>query len=277
VHVAEAAVWSLLGPPSLEVRREAGPRLGKVSRPNYIRHHRLAEHDACVSPNVGRVVLARQFCALAPVKQWLANNPVSSRYPEVLESIFQYHTFYINDLATTHQFFVLRPPRMLRHVQSLDLTLSAPSCEYSPFTTGHVVAGSNRRLYSVLRALHDLTCLHNLRISLNVCDRQFWVEVPEKGIATELSGLRVLKKFVVELPHQLPEAARTMRTEILEEEARFAIERRAHARYWALESSPFFVELISWHLRGTDGDKDCWISTETISCMRNPYAAAAAQ
>lgn len=195
---------------------------------------------------------------------------LSIRYLEVLESIFKYQTFLIGDPETAYRFLVLRPPPMMRHIQRLDLTLSAPLDEYTPFTEHGGITRCNRRLLMVLRALRELDCIHDLRISFNVRDRQFWIEVPERGIAAELHGLRVLKKYVVELPPELPEAARAMQAAAIEEPTPFALERRPEARYWAF-SSRSHVERLGWHVPEKDGVGDCWVSTDAALCLRNPY------
>ncbi|KAI0403796.1 hypothetical protein F4802DRAFT_570277 [Xylaria palmicola] len=249
-------------------------------------------------------------------------------HPEVMESFLERHKIVFNDVFSAHRFLV-RPGasrRLARHLRHLDLTLSVPFHELAPFlaigppdsdddgggaettttttTTTWPPAASSRgsRLGAVFAALAESpTCLHGLRVSLDVYDRGPWRKLPERALASHLARIPVRRgragevNYTVELPPALPIRTHYAGLQDLgdDDEARedggvgegegggegrlaavvapFHVTRRPPLRYW--QFNPGEVEHFTWETR--DGEREhqhCWIAlSKATRHISNPY------
>ncbi|KAI1848141.1 hypothetical protein JX266_005854 [Neoarthrinium moseri] len=194
-------------------------------------------------------------------------------YPEVQTAILEFHKFHINDLTSIHLFMVLRPPLMLSQVRHLDLTINVSYYEYSPFVKDdHTL--SNSRILAIQNVLHNLTCIHTLRISFDTCSRRVWREVPEKALLKRLDMLQVLREFTVELPPELSERNRSLPNQLVKG-GDFKIVRRPMWRYWAWPPLRGNVQRIEWLTSEQDGQEYGFrTEDQTIWCKKNPYAGS---
>lgn len=253
-----------LGKPALEMRGENGTRATEVGRP-----HRLHVHDACLQTHVGFhrsslvpiVMPAMRFGVLKLTCR-------SYRFPEVLESIFESHQFLFNDFFSAHRFFVYNPSPYIPHMRHLDLSLNLPFHEYAPFVAG----SSKSRVRELWKALGYISCLHTLRISLDIYDRGAWRKIPEQRVAEQLKDLKVLRKFTLELPPSLPIKAHIPNMENLDaqDEAPFTVVRRPPLRYW--QFTPGQVERFTWDTHTKGQQTHCFITlAREARNVPNPY------
>jgi hypothetical protein len=184
-----------------------------------------------------------------------------------MESIFDSVTFVFNDLSSAHKFLVLQPSPFTPHLRRLDLTFSLSSVEYSPFTHQHHESLKGSPLMAVEEALGTLICLHDLRITFDVWDRQCWRKLPEQSLVKELKKLRVLKKFIIELPPVLPTEVDCFESED-RAELPFEIQRAPPLRYGMFH--PPKVARFTWKT-SDKGNGIYWISAENIPYLPNPY------
>ncbi|KAM0814753.1 hypothetical protein AB5N19_00544 [Seiridium cardinale] len=179
---------------------------------------------------------------------WMSMLLVCKRmYPEVLISIFEYHTFYLNNLSTAYWLLVLHPPPLMQLIRHLDLTLGESSSEYSPFMEDRD-ATKGTRLSTILDVLSQFVCLHDLRLSFDVWDRQSWPTLQENDLLSDLKRIRVLKRFTVQLPPTLSKSDADIKLE-LPYESNFEVERRPKLRYWISPGIPPMaqrVQRIHW-------------------------------
>ncbi|KAI0131943.1 hypothetical protein BJ170DRAFT_591924 [Xylariales sp. AK1849] len=132
--------------------------------------------------------LQKDGCRSVDETSWVNLMLVCKRmYPEVMESIFQFHRFIFNDIPSAQKFFILRPSPFIAHLRHLDLTLSAPMLEYSPFVDEDEHKSSC--LLAISQVLANAIYLHDLRLSFDVWDRQFWTQIPEKVLLKEFGKL----------------------------------------------------------------------------------------
>ncbi|KAI0150751.1 hypothetical protein GGR57DRAFT_182092 [Xylariaceae sp. FL1272] len=227
-------------------------------------------------------------------------------YPEVMETFVESHKFIFNDLFAAYRFFVQPGSPHLRHIRELDLTLSVAFHELTPFLTigrpetdnhdnhdnhATVAVVQNSRLGAILGVVaKQITCLHNLRVSLDVYDRGPWRKLPERAVSAQLlEHIRVLRgkqgecNYTVELPAALPirthysgmqyidDAAVGEENESTRGQLPFRIIRRPALRYW--QFTPGEVEHFSWET--CDGEKQqqhCWIVlSKHARFISNPY------
>ncbi|KAI6087653.1 hypothetical protein F4821DRAFT_235579 [Hypoxylon rubiginosum] len=188
-------------------------------------------------------------------------------FPEVVESIFESHQFLFNDFFSAHRFFVYSPSPYASHIRHLDLTLSLPFHEYTPF----IVDQPKSRVRELWEALGNISCLHDLRVSLDIYDRGPWRKIPECGVTEQLSDLRVLRDFTVELPPALPIKTQLPNMQnIDEEDATFKVVRRPSLRYW--QFCPGEVERFTWETHAKGEQSHCYINLiREPSFVRNPY------
>ncbi|KAI1775849.1 hypothetical protein F4818DRAFT_415141 [Hypoxylon cercidicola] len=188
-------------------------------------------------------------------------------FPEVLESILESHQFIFNDFFSAHRFFVYSPSPHASHIRHLDLTLNLPFHQYTPF----IVDQPKSRVRELLEALGDISCLHSLRVSLDIYDRGPWRKIPECGVTAQLKDLRVLKDFTVELPPSLPIKTQLPNMQNIDaEETGFKVVRRPPLRYW--QFCPGEVERFKWETHTKGEQSHCYINLiREPSYIRNPY------
>ncbi|KAI1819397.1 hypothetical protein F4861DRAFT_543973 [Xylaria intraflava] len=199
-------------------------------------------------------------------------------HPEVMESFLESHKMIFNDVFSAHRFLVRHPTApLLRHIRNLDLTLSLP---FHGFTSliGHpdtdeltaTTAESSAQpaqaptdyLSAILAVVADkTTCLHSLRVSLDVYDRGPWREIPERALLPALTRMHVRRgkggqaNYTVELPPTLPIRAYYAGLQDLDDECGdlgeegsdvipFRVVRRSPLRYWQFH--PGEVEHFAW-------------------------------
>ncbi|KAI1171992.1 hypothetical protein F4777DRAFT_24985 [Nemania sp. FL0916] len=206
-------------------------------------------------------------------------------HPEVMESFIECHKLIFNDVFSAHRFLVQRPSssHLIRHVRDLDLTLSVPYHELVPFnvigrpeTEDNQDAAAKRisivmndvesgRLGAIFTALaNSPTCLHSLRIALDVYDRGPWRRIPEPALVSHLERIPVRRgrdgdvNYTVEFPPALPIQAYYAGLEDFEDDEvdesyecdgtrdalPFDVLRRPPLRYW--QFSPGEVEHFNW-------------------------------
>ncbi|RYO76130.1 hypothetical protein DL766_002748 [Monosporascus sp. MC13-8B] len=172
-------------------------------------------------------------------------------YPEVMQSIFESHQFHFNDLYSAHRFFVSHPPAFVSHIRHLDLTFDTSFADYAPFI---FETTSKRKNYitPIWKALEDMDCLQNLRVSFDVYDRGPWRTLPESNVTKGALDLRVVNNFAVELPASMPIYNMFFEKQELsgDDGMPFEIVRRPALRYW--EFHPHEVERFRWdtHAKG---------------------------
>ncbi|KAI1811694.1 hypothetical protein GGS20DRAFT_588280 [Poronia punctata] len=239
---------------------------------------------------------------------------------EVMQSFVQCHKLMFNDLYSAYRFLVQQDaPHLLHSIRHLDLTLSVPFHELIPFITsdgpgatekehdGSEAGNSqwqrktrNSQLGAVLNAVADrTTCLHSLRVSLDVYDRGPWRKVPESALAPYLERPRVRPSktgslnYTVELPAALPIRTHYAGMRDLEDSSSqvdekagetgsdrdqrprharaFDIVRRQPLRYW--QFNPGQVERFTWKTRsGSKERRHCWIVLNKGGrVIPNPY------
>ncbi|KAI1418876.1 hypothetical protein F5Y12DRAFT_383087 [Xylaria sp. FL1777] len=232
-------------------------------------------------------------------------------HPEVMESFLEYHKIIFNDIFSAHRFLV-RPgsSRLVRHIRKLDLTFSLSFHEFTPFITvtccpdtdehidvtekrASLARTKNNLLAAIFTAIADhTTCLHSLRVSLDVYDRGPWRKIPERALASHLERISVQKgkkgevNYTVELPPALPIRTNYTGLQELETESRgvgksdekrvapplpFNITRRPPLRYW--QFNPGEVEHFTWETcEGERRHQHCWIAlSKTTRLISNPY------
>ncbi|KAI0114399.1 hypothetical protein GGR51DRAFT_556257 [Nemania sp. FL0031] len=226
-------------------------------------------------------------------------------HPEVLESFIECHKMIFNDVFSAHRFLVRSSSsRFVHHLRNLDLTLSVPFHDLAPFLAiGHpdtddqgddavestsIASAKNSRLGAIFGALADSpTCLHSLRVSLDVYDRGPWRKIPERALALYLEQIRVRRgaegelNYTVELPPALPIRTHYAGLRELEDAAGesgekrivmpFNITRRSPLRYW--QFNPGEVEHFTWETHhGEKRHQHCWISlSKAPRSISNPY------
>jgi hypothetical protein len=233
-----------------------------------------------------------------------------------MQSFVECHKLMFNDLYSAYRFLIQQGTSYLvRSIRHLDLTLSVPFHELMPFVaiggpdTGNradkgamagcmrpVAKAHNSQLGAILHTLADgITCLHSLRVSLDVYDRGPWRKVPETALAPYLERLRVRKSktgelnYAVELPAALPIRTHYAGMQNLEDDddrhandrgdsrrgrvaARaFRVVRRRPLRYW--QFNPGEVEHFTWETRSGDKERRyCWIAlSKATTFISNPY------
>ncbi|KAI2605603.1 hypothetical protein GGR54DRAFT_440104 [Hypoxylon sp. NC1633] len=189
-------------------------------------------------------------------------------FPEVMESILESHQFLFNDFFSAHRFFVYNPSPYISHVRHLDLSLNLTFHEYAPF----IVDGPKSRIRELWEALGEISCLHSLRISLDIYDRGPWRKIPERPVTAQLKNLNVLRDFTLELPPTLPIKAHAPNMQNLdtEEETPFKIVRRPSLRYW--QFTPGEVERFTWETHTKGNQSHCFITlSREARYIPNPY------
>ncbi|KAI0442959.1 hypothetical protein F4803DRAFT_517424 [Xylaria telfairii] len=227
-------------------------------------------------------------------------------HPEVMESFMECHKMIFNDVFSAHR-FLLRPgsSHLIRHLRDLDLTLSAPFHELAPFMAigpsesdddddvaerSSFTRAKDSRLGAILATLAEYpTCLHSLRVSLDVYDRGPWRKIPERALALHLEQIPVRRgkkgevNYTVELPSALPIRTHYAGMEELEDGCTaatgggnsvampFEVTRRPPLRYW--QFSPGEVEHFTWETcRGEKRHQHCWIAlSKATRLISNPY------
>lgn len=166
-----------------------------------------------------------------------------TRYPEVLQSIFEYHTFMLSDLTSAHWFLEFKPPPLLQHVRHLEISLSPASYEFGPFFAGYFVGGETR-LTKIMHRLSKFTCLHELRISFDTWHRGFWVDIREQDLFSKLAELRVLRDFTVEFPAGYIKAPEGIPHGYCDRVSNLQVVRKPPIRYWVPPSVPPMVSRV---------------------------------
>ncbi|KAI0551313.1 hypothetical protein F4679DRAFT_539976 [Xylaria curta] len=227
-------------------------------------------------------------------------------HPEVMESFIECHKIIFNDLFSAHR-FLLRPgsSHPIRRLRNLELTLSVPFHELAPFMTigpsdtddnddvaesTTLMRAKSSRLGAILVALAEYpTCLHSLRISLDVYDRGPWRKIPERTLASHLARIPVRRSkkgevnYIVELPSALPirthyaslqeldDGCEASKGDKNREAMAFKVTRRPPLRYW--QFSPGEVEHFTWETcRGEKRHQHCWIAlSKATRFISNPY------
>ncbi|KAK8059811.1 hypothetical protein PG996_009741 [Apiospora saccharicola] len=186
-------------------------------------------------------------------------------YPEIMESIFESHTFLFNEMPAVYRFFVAAPSLFIGSIRSLDITLVLPYAEYRSYDH---IGGTQpaRQLEALRKALTKIT-FRDLRISLDVRDRQCWRKLPESGILNRFGKVNVLNKYIVELPALLPGQSEHHENFHVDEST-LQVRRRPPIRYWNF--NPRKVERLTWKV--AEGAKTtCWITSDTMGYIPNPY------
>ncbi|KAI1134728.1 hypothetical protein F5Y05DRAFT_198934 [Hypoxylon sp. FL0543] len=189
-------------------------------------------------------------------------------FPEVVESIFESHQFLFNDFFSAHRFFRYNPSPYISSIRHLDLSLNLPFHEYAPFISD----GAKSRVRELWEALGQITCLHSLRISLDVYDRGAWRKIPERGVTAQLKDIKVLGDFTLELPPSLPIKTHypNMQNLDAQEETPFQVVRRPPLRYW--QFNPGEVEKFTWNSHTKGQQTHCFITLEReATSIPNPY------
>ncbi|XDG09792.1 hypothetical protein ABKA04_009407 [Annulohypoxylon sp. FPYF3050] len=171
-------------------------------------------------------------------------------------------------LVCKRMFFVYKPSPYIPHMRHLDLSLNLPFHEYAPFVAG----SSKSRVRELWKALGYISCLHTLRISLDIYDRGAWRKIPEQRVAEQLKDLKVLRKFTLELPPSLPIKAHIPNMENLDaqDEAPFTVVRRPPLRYW--QFTPGQVERFTWDTHTKGQQTHCFITlAREARNVPNPY------
>jgi hypothetical protein len=225
-----------------------------------------------------------------------------------MQTFFEGHKFMFNDLFSAHRFLVRQgsSSHLIRHIRQLDLSLSVPFHELAPFLTigrtdtdqhddaesTSLAQAQNSRLGAILAAVAGrTTCLHHLRLSLDVYDRGPWRRLPESALAPLLERIHVRRgkkgevNYTVELPPALPIRTHYVSMQYLEDNAlregeaggektaamSFNVVRRPPLRYW--EFNPGDVEHFTWET--CDGERQqqhCWIAlSKAARFISNPY------
>ncbi|KAK7927650.1 hypothetical protein PG985_004648 [Apiospora marii] len=173
-------------------------------------------------------------------------------YLEIMESIFESHTFLFNEMPAAYRFFVAVPSPFLNSIRSLDITLVLPYAEYRSYSS---TGGSQPATH--LKALQEAMtkiAFRDLRISLDVRDRQCWRKLPESGILNGFGKVKVLNKYVHE---NFDVDSSTLR-----------VHRRPLIRYWNF--NPRKVERLIWKV-AEGGKRPCWITSDTMGYIPNPW------
>ncbi|KAI1206049.1 uncharacterized protein F4807DRAFT_243707 [Annulohypoxylon truncatum] len=189
-------------------------------------------------------------------------------FPEVVESIFESHQFLFNDFFSAHRFFVYNPSPYIPYMRHLDLSLNLPFHEYAPF----VIDAPKSRVRELWKALERISCLHTLRISLDIYDRGAWRKIPERGVTEQLRNLKVLKDFTLELPPSLPIKADIPNMHNLDAQGEepFTVVRRPPLRYW--QFTPGQVERFTWDTHTKGQQSHCFITlAREARNVPNPY------
>ncbi|KAI1474874.1 hypothetical protein F4774DRAFT_398980 [Daldinia eschscholtzii] len=189
-------------------------------------------------------------------------------FPEVMESILESHQFIFNDFFSAHRFFTYNPSPYITSIRHLDLSLSLPFYEYAPF----IVDRPRSRVRELWEALERISCLHSLRVSLDIYDHGPWRKIPERGVTAQLRDLEVLGNFTVELPPSLPIKTHTPNMQDLDsqEELPFKVVRRPPLRYW--QFTPGDVERFGWKTHKKGQQNHCFITLDrTVRRIPNPY------
>lgn len=185
-----------------------------------------------------------------------------------MASIFESHTFLFNDISSAHHFFVVKSSSFLGSIRSLDISLVLPYVEYRSYSH----AGGPQpatRLDAIQEALARIT-FRDLRISLDVQDRQCWRQIPEAVILNSLGEVRVLNRGIVELPALFP-GSRDQHWELNGGNGKFQVQRRSLIRYWNF--NPRKIERLTWNAaKGTD--TSCWIASDSMGYIPNPWSDA---
>ncbi|KAK8105788.1 hypothetical protein PG999_009147 [Apiospora kogelbergensis] len=226
---------------------------GRLRRLKCVKHHSDDDEDAIQkamdvvyeSQSPGMVTHAqlrlwrRRLASTWGCRHW--------RYPEIMASIFESHTFLFNDISSAHHFFVVKSSSFLGSIRSLDISLVLPYVEYRSYSH----AGGPQpatRLDAIQEALARIT-FRDLRISLDVQDRQCWRQIPEAVILNSLGEVRVLNRGIVELPALFP---------------------GSRDQHWELNGGN---ERLTWNAaKGTD--TSCWIASDSMGYIPNPWSDA---
>ncbi|KAI4603554.1 hypothetical protein KJ359_003370 [Pestalotiopsis sp. 9143b] len=166
-----------------------------------------------------------------------------ARYPEVLQSILEYHTFMLSDITSAHWFLDFKPPPLLQHVRHLEISLSPASYEFGPFFAGYRVDGETR-LTRIMDRMCKFTCLHELRISFDTWHRGFWVDIREQDLFSQLAELRVLRDFTVEFPAGFIKAPEGLPHGHCDRVSKLEVVRKPPLRYWVSPSVPPMVSRV---------------------------------
>ncbi|KAK8090647.1 hypothetical protein PG994_000152 [Apiospora phragmitis] len=190
----------------------------------------------------------------------------SQSYPEIMESIFESHTFLFNDMSSAYHFFVAAPSPFIGCIRSLDVSLVLPYAEYRSYNHESGTQLPATQLEALQKSLAKLT-FRDLRISLDVLDRQGWRKVPEKGISQSFGKVKVLNEYIMELPALFP--GENEQHENLDMDSfTIHIRRRPPIRYWNF--IPRMVECLTWKVaEGTEAA--CWVTSDTMGYILNPY------
>ncbi|RYP04582.1 hypothetical protein DL765_010138 [Monosporascus sp. GIB2] len=192
-------------------------------------------------------------------------------YPEVMQSIFESHQFHFNDLYSAYRFFVSHPPAFVSHMRHLDLTFDMSFADYAPFIF-ETASKRKNHITPIWKALGDMNCLQNLRVSFDVYDRGPWRTLPESNVTKGVLDLRVVNNFTVELPASMPIYNMLFEKQELSGDGGvpFEIVRRPALRYW--EFHPHEVERFRWDTHAKGNLKVCWVTLLNSSRrIPNPY------
>lgn len=196
---------------------------------------------------------------------------LNTRFPEVMESIFESHHFHFNDLYSTYRFLVSHPPAFVSHIRHLDLTLNMTFADYAPFFF-ETTTKKKDYVRPIWNALANLKCLHNMRISLDIYDRGPWRTLPEDQVIKGLLNLQVANDFTVELPPSMPiyNIIFQKQEPTEDDDLPFRIVRRPALRYW--EFHPHEVERFRWDTHQKGNLKICWVTLlKSSRRIPNPY------
>ncbi|KAI2468489.1 hypothetical protein F4781DRAFT_432315 [Annulohypoxylon bovei var. microspora] len=208
------------------------------------------------------------FMSMMLVCKRMQVRPRILSFPEVIESIFESNQFLFNDFFSAHRFFVYNPSPYIPHMRHVDLSLNLPFHDYAPFITN----APKSRIRELWEALDRISCLHTLRISLDIYDRGAWRKIPEQGVTEQLKELKVLRDFTVELPPSLPIKAHIPNMQNLDaqEKAPFRVVRRPPLRYW--QFNPGEIERFKWETHEKGQQNHCFITlAREARNVPNPY------
>lgn len=168
-------------------------------------------------------------------------------------------------MPAVYRFLVSVPSPLIGSIRSLDITLVLPYAEYRPYNS---IDGSQpaTQLEALQKTLTEIT-FRDLRITLDVRDRQCWRKLPESGILTGLGKVKVLNKYIVELPALLP-GQNEQHDDFLADHSTLRIHRRPPIRYWNF--NPRKVERLTWKV-AEGAQTACWISSDTMEYIPNPW------
>lgn len=193
-----------------------------------------------------------------------------------MQSFFEYYTFMLNDLYSAYKFLSYTPSPFVTHIRNLELTLNMRYCQYAPWIPPaededggdmeHWIGYNTGWVRKICSSLAQIQCLHNLRVSLDIQDHGAWRKIPERNLAAELSKIRVLCDFSVELPPDLPFYAQALKGQMLDSEeeegepTRFKVIRRPPLRYW--DFHPGEIEKFAWetHTNPNNNFTNCGIA-----------------